>query len=265
MNEPIDIISLGAGVQSSTMALMAAAGEITPMPHCAIFADTGDEPEKVYEWLAWMEKHLPFSVHRVTAGKLSDAAIRVRVSEAGNKYMKPSLPVFFQGAGMGGRQCTMDYKITVITRKLAAIRRDTGAPKVIQWIGISSDEKRRMKPSRVSYVDNVWPLVKREMSRHACLRWMESKGFPKPPRSACRYCPFHSDAEWRRIREEEPEEFELAAQFEERLQAAALGVTKGVPFLHSSRVPLREVDLSTDEDHGQQTLWSLECEGMCGL
>ena len=35
------IISLGAGVQSTTMALMAAHGEITPMPHCAIFALTG--------------------------------------------------------------------------------------------------------------------------------------------------------------------------------------------------------------------------------
>ena len=40
------IISLGAGVQSSTMALMAAHGEIGPMPDCAIFADTGAEPQK---------------------------------------------------------------------------------------------------------------------------------------------------------------------------------------------------------------------------
>ena len=40
---PIHIISLGAGVQSSTMALMAACGEITPMPQCAIFADTQAE------------------------------------------------------------------------------------------------------------------------------------------------------------------------------------------------------------------------------
>lgn len=32
MNEPIHILSLGAGVQSSTLALMAAAGEIGPMP-----------------------------------------------------------------------------------------------------------------------------------------------------------------------------------------------------------------------------------------
>lgn len=35
MSDPVHIISLGAGVQSSVMALMAAAGEITPMPEYA--------------------------------------------------------------------------------------------------------------------------------------------------------------------------------------------------------------------------------------
>jgi len=38
-------LSLGAGVQSTTLALMAAHGEIGPMPDCAIFADTGWEPQ----------------------------------------------------------------------------------------------------------------------------------------------------------------------------------------------------------------------------
>jgi hypothetical protein len=69
--EPVHIISLGAGVQSSTMALMAAHGEIKPMPVCAIFADTQDEPARVYEWLDWLEKQLPFPIKRCTAGKLS--------------------------------------------------------------------------------------------------------------------------------------------------------------------------------------------------
>ena len=39
-----NIISLGAGVQSTTMALMAACGELLPMPDAAVFADTQDEP-----------------------------------------------------------------------------------------------------------------------------------------------------------------------------------------------------------------------------
>jgi len=52
MTEPLHIISLGAGVQSTTMALMAAHREIEPMPDCAIFADTGWEPKAVYDHLA---------------------------------------------------------------------------------------------------------------------------------------------------------------------------------------------------------------------
>ena len=58
----LNVLSLGAGVQSSTLALMAAHGEIEPMPDCAIFADTGDEPKAVYEWLVWLETQLPFEV-----------------------------------------------------------------------------------------------------------------------------------------------------------------------------------------------------------
>ncbi len=46
MNEPIHIISLGAGVQSSTMALMAAHGKITPMPKCAIFCGYAGRAEE---------------------------------------------------------------------------------------------------------------------------------------------------------------------------------------------------------------------------
>jgi hypothetical protein len=46
------ILSLGAGVQSTTMALMAAVGEIADKPDAAIFADTGWEPKAVYDHLA---------------------------------------------------------------------------------------------------------------------------------------------------------------------------------------------------------------------
>ena len=47
-----NIISLGAGVQSWCMALMAVCGEIGPMPIAAIFADTQDEPKGVAEVMA---------------------------------------------------------------------------------------------------------------------------------------------------------------------------------------------------------------------
>ena len=51
------VLSLGAGVQSSTLALMIEKGEI-PMVDCAIFADVKGEPQEVYKWLDWLETEL---------------------------------------------------------------------------------------------------------------------------------------------------------------------------------------------------------------
>ena len=68
----LHVISLGAGVQSTTMALMAAHGEITPMPDAAIFADTGAEPAHVYEHLDRLIPQLPFPVHKVSAGNIAE-------------------------------------------------------------------------------------------------------------------------------------------------------------------------------------------------
>jgi len=65
------VISLGAGVQSSTMALKAACGEF-PRPDCAIFADTGYEPKSVYLYLDYLKSMLPFPIHIVRKGNIKD-------------------------------------------------------------------------------------------------------------------------------------------------------------------------------------------------
>jgi hypothetical protein len=41
-------LSLGAGVQSTALALMAAHGKVGPLPDCAIFAGTGWEPRAAW-------------------------------------------------------------------------------------------------------------------------------------------------------------------------------------------------------------------------
>ena len=92
-------LSLGAGVQSTTLALMAAKGEIGPMPDCAIFADTQAEPDSVYRWLDWLETQLPFPVHRVTKGNLFDAAIKVNISKKGNYWKANNPPMFAERDG----------------------------------------------------------------------------------------------------------------------------------------------------------------------
>ncbi len=276
------ILSLGAGVQSSTLALMAARGEVKDYPFldAAIFADTQDEPLGVYAWLDWLEQEIarsthPFPVYRVTGGRLSERALMMRVTKDGRRYSNTDIPFFTKAAdGSQGkithRACTYDYKIRPILKKarqLGGIKRGQKEVGVMSWIGISLDEVHRMKVSREAWAENVWPLVDMRMRRHDCLLWMERNGYPKPPRSSCVYCPYHSNAEWRRLKDEEPEAWQRAVQFERDLQRVK-GRTdnmQAVPFLHKSLKPLDEVDLSTLEDHGQMGLWGEECEGMCGV
>lgn len=277
MDDVPHFISLGAGVQSSTLALMAAAGEIGPMPAAAIFADTHAEPASVYEWLNWLEKQLPFPVHRVSAGSLTARSLNKFTNQkTGKQYIKNMIPAFVRNAdgskGIAGRSCTYDHKIIPITKKvreLAKIKRGQKSVGCVQWIGISFDEIHRMKPSRDAWSKHRWPLIEREMNRHDCMAWMERHGFPKPPRSACTYCPFHSDHEWRRLKNNEPEAFAAAVQFERDLQAlhATPGLANtmdGKLFLHDNLRPLDEIDFSEDTTQGQFK-WGNECEGLCGV
>jgi hypothetical protein len=274
-------LSLGAGVQSSTIALMAKHGEITPMPDAAIFADTQAEPASVYKWLDWLEPQLPFPVIRVTRGDMTSESLIIKNRKDGTgRWSKSLIPAFIQNKdgskGIMGRQCTYSYKVEQLERAArlhGKVKRGQKNVTVTQWIGISWDEIQRIKPSRVAWSQHRWPLVELRMGRRDCLKWMESHGYPKPPRSACVYCPFHSDNEWRRLRDQEPEEFQRAIRFEKDLQAvkAKTERKRGVPFLHPSCVPLDQVDLSTDIERGQLSLWldeqsfGNECEGMCGV
>jgi hypothetical protein len=167
---------------------MAAHGEITPMPDCAIFADTQAEPKAVYEWLDWLEKQLPFPVYRVTNGRsLATRALEMHVTADGRVYSKTDIPFFTLGLnGEQGmirqRSCTRDFKIGPITKKiraLAGIKRGQKTRSVIQWIGISLDEATRMKPSREAWAVMRWPLIEARIRRSDCLLWMAAHQYPE--------------------------------------------------------------------------------------
>lgn len=271
-----NFLSLGAGVQSSCLALMAAREAITPMPDAAIFADTQAEPQGVYDWLDWLESELPFPVVRVTAGSLTEAALSRKTTKDGRNFSKTAIPVFTlnedgsQGM-IGHRTCTRDFKIRPLmkaVRRLAAIKRGQKECTVTQWIGISWDEIQRIKESREPWVQNRWPLIERRMTRQHCKEWITENGYPQPPRSACSYCPFHSDREWKRLKAEEPAAFAEAVRVEEELQniKAWSDTFKSEPYLHRSLVNLKDVDFRADYEKGQELLGFMnECEGMCGV
>lgn len=267
------ILSLGAGVQSTTMALMAAHGEIGPMPDCAIFADTGWEPKAVYEHLAWLRSPnvLPFPVHIVSAGNIRDSIV-ARRNTTGGRYA--AIPWFIIGQngsiGMGRRQCTSEFKLTPLMRKMRDLlgvgRRDRIRPGSVEvWIGISTDEIMRMKPARQKWQRNRWPLIELNMSRRDCLSWLAKHDYPPPPKSSCIGCPFHSDAVWRDMRDNHSDEWADAVMIDSVLRTGDARGFRGTEYMHRQCVPLGEVDLSTPAERGQADLFNNECEGMCGV
>jgi hypothetical protein len=283
--EPLNIVSLGAGVQSTTMVLMAAHGEITPMPDIAIFADTGAEPDYVYDHLRWLQSDnvLPFPVRIVKATK-DDGNIVTGINKmvAGQRWA--SIPAFVEGsdgrAAPVRRQCTSEYKIEPIrreVRQLAGLYKKRSPDHVVvrQWIGISTDEIQRMKPSNEGWIENYHPLIEHNVSRMDCYRWMRQHGYPRPPKSACYFCPYHSDHAWLELKRHHPEEFQKAVEIDRTIRQGApeTETRKGTKpmYLHRSLIPLEEIDFEArvakrdGRSESQPDMFNNECEGMCGV
>lgn len=119
---------------------------------------------------------------------------------------------------------------------------------------------RRVEPWQV----NRWPLIERRMTRQDCLRWLGSHDYPTPPKSSCIGCPYHSDAMWRRLRDEDPPAWTDAVAADRAIRTGLRGI-RGEVYLHRSAMPLDQADLRTPGDHGQLDLFINECEGMCGV
>lgn len=255
------IISLGAGVQSTTMALMAAHGEITPMPDCAIFADTQWEPKAVYDHLERLTAALPFPVHVVTAGNIRDSIVKP------GRFA--SAPWFLENGGMARRQCTREYKISPLEKKQRELlgykpRQRIPEKSIEVWIGISWDEMQRMKDPHNKWQVNRWPLIEKEMRRYDCINWLRKRGW-EAPKSACICCPYADNARWREIKAS-PEEWADVVEVDKVLRTGnkARGM-RNAKFMHRSCKPLDEIDFSSAEDRGQLNMFNDECEGMCGV
>ena len=289
------VLSFGAGVQSTTLLLLSCEGLLPRLDH-VIFADTQWEPAAVYRHLEWCRDHA--AKHGITidvrsAGNLRDDLLGfwgpTGKSADGKRYA--SIPAFIRNPdGSGGivrRQCTSVYKIDVIERyqrDVLGLRPRQRWPRELMltsWIGISTDEAQRMKRSTRPAVKIWHPLIEAESiakrqtgrlfadgwSRQDCLAWLESRGYPRPPKSACIGCPFHSNAEWSAL---SPAELADAVEVDRLIRESdalrrpdTAERMVGRPYLHSSLVPLSEVRFASapDNDVGMAD----ECGGVCGV
>ena len=271
-------ISLGAGVQSTVLALLMSESKEAD---CAIFADTGWEPAVVYTHLDWLEGQLSFPVYRVKhAGISLKEAVRTGYNHNGYKYLE--IPAYIDGEkrGMGFRQCTTNYKIIPIERQ---VRKLLGKTRVMAqepitecFLGISTDEVVRMKASRVPWIRNRYPLIEAGMSRRDCYNWFKDR-YPDQllVKSSCVGCPYHSRSQWVRIKQDTPEEFAEACVLDEGIRHHRQWATEGKGevrkpaflYLHSSFLPLAEA-VARDEFKtflNDPDGFGNECEGHCGV
>lgn len=277
----MNVLSLGAGVQSSALLLMCYEGEIAPLPSHAVFADTQSEPRAVYEYLEYLKDIVSdkIEVRTVTQGSLKDDFLGA--VEGRNK--RCSQPPFYvinragdgqhttrDTGGMLWRNCTKDFKLNPLRRATRVLMQENGAKHIHQMIGISLDEAHRMKQSGVKYITNVYPLIDHRITRQGCLKWLHDHGYKTPVKSSCTFCPYRSNANWVRMQKEQPAAFADAVEVDRKLREGKLPGVTGVPYVHRMMIPLEEaVSLSAHTDQLafeiDDPAFGNECEGMCGV
>ena len=267
------ILSLGAGVQSSTLALMIERGEL-PMVDGAIFADTLGEPKEVYDWLEWLETKLSYPIHRVSFGDLKQDTLDSAKGIGQYKFL--TIPVFTTNSmtkkkGLLRRQCTSNYKINPVNQKVRELlglkkgqHRKEGT-NVEMLMGISYDEMFRVRTNQIKWITNVYPLVDLKIQRKDCEEWFSNK---VPPRSACTFCPYKTNTEWLHLKNNSRQEWHNVVQFDKEIRVGTK--TNDKVYLHAERIPLDEVDLTNSKVKNQIDLFEGnglvdECEGMCGV
>ena len=265
------ILSLGAGVQSSTLALMIEKEEV-PAIDAAIFADTQAEPKEVYRHLEYLKTQVSYPIYQVSAGNLKKDVI-----EATRGLRKSYKVPFFtknpdkpeKRRGILQRQCTQDYKIRPIIKhirellgikKYKNVKKDT---KVELLLGISTDEAARMKPNSLKYITNLFPLIDKKMTREDCISWLAKNNYNNPPRSACTFCPYRSAQEWTNLKEHHPEEWKEVIEFDKLIRVPpSSSKVKEFLYLHDDCVPISEINFS---EKLEKNNFNNECEGMCGI
>ncbi|MDP2728852.1 MAG: hypothetical protein Q8P59_15085 [Dehalococcoidia bacterium] len=236
-----------------------------PRADLLIFADTHHEGEGTYDfarqWTPWLGEH---GLTVVTVeGKRTEV---VREDWGDGSVLIPAFTVDSETGAEGQirRQCTHDWKITPIRhwiREELSRQSRKAAPGAVEcWQGISLDEALRMRTSDVKYLTNVYPLVDLRMTRMDCIQWLEARGLPIPPKSACTFCPFKSVVAWRELKRQGGVDWQEAVEVDEAVREKRK-VQHGLLYVHPARKPLSEA-VDIPEDHGAyQINMDIGCEG----
>jgi hypothetical protein len=249
----ITALSLGWGVQSFTIAAMAALGDMD-CPDLVLHVDTTWEREATYAYAAAMTPWLRDRGVHVTVVRDKKAHIPLlRSSRSDLTYTQ--IPTFTEGNGRRAqmrRQCTAHWKIYTQDMVIRRWLREHGYPKgtvVHRLLGISLDEWQRARSSADSQFVLTYPLLERRMTRQDCAAYLQRHGLPIPPKSSCVMCPYHHNAAWVEMKREGGAIGNVRATMTMPFASKPGEMARSTPRItstaHASRLPRRSYYLKT--------------------
>lgn len=226
----LEILSFGAGMQSTALALMscenANAGlKGQPIPHplvpiydLVIFCDLGFEPpwvksqveftrkacEQAGLWFKVLDSNLYIDFMKNFGERRTVSIPWWTLSDDGHKSIMP-------------RNCTIDYKVTAISKfvhwevlgyKKGQRLRPEDKKAHRMHMGFSFEEKRRCRESLSPMFENRFPLVEMRLERPDNYAYIKDVWGLDTKASACAFCPFHQNYFFKYLRENLPETYE---------------------------------------------------------
>lgn len=259
------LFSNGGGVQSTAALILSARGEIDYPVH--VFSNVGERAENPLTLCYVDEIAIPYAqahgIEFVVTGKYWQRGERAgQLDDLYDHITRPEsrslpIPVRMNDTGApGNRACTADFKIKVLSR-FAKGRGATPDEPARVGLGITLDEWERMRTDSGEALQRLeYPLINLRLTRDACAAIITREGLPMPPKSSCYFCPFHRPSTWMRMRLEQPDLFEKAADLETLLNERRQMLGKDPVWLTRFRKPLREAI-------GKQGMLDLEIEDAC--
>jgi len=193
--KPRHILSLSGGKDSTALAIMLR-DRIPDLEY--VFSDTDKELPETYEYLAKLEAFLGKKIVKLCDERGFDHWLKVYGGYLPSSRM---------------RWCTKILKIKPFEKYI-------GDDEVYMYIGIRADENRGgYKPSKPN-IHPVYPFVDEGMVLDDIHRILEESGvdFPKyydwRSRSGCFFCFYQQKGEWLGLKENHPELYEKAKEYE---------------------------------------------------
>ena len=257
----LKILSCGAGMQSTALALISCAqvkGTVqypqVPRYDAVIYCDLGNEPEWVSDQVRFLETAC--REHEIPFYILRSDLYRDYMNKFGRERVA-AMPFWtLDESGKEGRiarrSCTVDYKILMIQKffryQLLGYRphqrlrtEDVGAHEL--HIGFSFEEATRSFPSQHKMFQNHFPLIEMKWQRKDTYAYNLDVWGLDTKASACCICPFHKNYFFRHLKLHYPEDYRNVVDFDDMLEKMQPhSLIRNRIYLSRSRKRIRDLE-----------------------